>query len=134
MPFPPGVHLQGGRNAAPVLAALAPEFYAPNLRCQGHRAGRSPYADLQCVLDAWPTLPAALRAGILAMIDAVPKHGWKPARMPRPSPMAPLVAFGNDEEALNAIICHQSGSGASLGAFGDAAEEDGQHPSKVSFG
>ena len=27
-------------------------------------------ADLQRVLDAWPTLPEALRAGILAMIDA----------------------------------------------------------------
>jgi hypothetical protein len=25
-------------------------------------------ADLQGVLDTWPTLPAALRAGILAMI------------------------------------------------------------------
>jgi Recombinase len=27
--FPPGVHLKGGRNAAPVLAELAREFYAP---------------------------------------------------------------------------------------------------------
>jgi hypothetical protein len=29
--------------------------------------------DLQRVLDAWSTLPAALRAGILAMIDAARK-------------------------------------------------------------
>jgi hypothetical protein len=27
--FPPGVHLKGGRNAAPVLAEMAREFYAP---------------------------------------------------------------------------------------------------------
>jgi hypothetical protein len=27
--FPPGVHLKGGRNAAPVLARLAREFYEP---------------------------------------------------------------------------------------------------------
>ena len=32
-------------------------------------------ADLQRVLDAWATLPAALRAGILAMIDAARKDG-----------------------------------------------------------
>jgi hypothetical protein len=32
-------------------------------------------ADLQRVLDAWPTLPEALRAGILAMIDAARKDG-----------------------------------------------------------
>jgi hypothetical protein len=30
-------------------------------------------ADLQRVLDAWPTLPEALRAGILAMIAAAAK-------------------------------------------------------------
>jgi hypothetical protein len=30
-------------------------------------------ADLQRLIDAWPTLPEALRAGILAMIDAVRK-------------------------------------------------------------
>jgi hypothetical protein len=28
---------------------------------------------MQRVLDAWPTLPEALRAGILAMIDAARK-------------------------------------------------------------
>lgn len=27
--FPPGVHLKGGRNAAPVLAQMAQEFYEP---------------------------------------------------------------------------------------------------------
>jgi hypothetical protein len=27
--------------------------------------------DLARLIDAWPTLPAALKAGILAMIDAV---------------------------------------------------------------
>jgi hypothetical protein len=27
--FPPGVHLKGGQNAAPVLAEMAREFYAP---------------------------------------------------------------------------------------------------------
>src|SRR4051812_34573189 len=27
--FPPGAHLKGGRNAAPVLVELAREFYAP---------------------------------------------------------------------------------------------------------
>jgi hypothetical protein len=31
------------------------------------------HPDLQRVLDAWPTLPEALRAGILAMIDAARK-------------------------------------------------------------
>jgi hypothetical protein len=31
--------------------------------------------DLQRVLNAWPTLPPALRAGILAMIDAARKDG-----------------------------------------------------------
>jgi hypothetical protein len=31
-------------------------------------------ADLQRVLDAWPSMPAAIRAGILAMIDAARKH------------------------------------------------------------
>ena len=30
-------------------------------------------ADLQRVLDAWPTLPETLRTGILAMIDAAGK-------------------------------------------------------------
>jgi len=30
-------------------------------------------AELQHVRDAWPKLPAALRAGILAMIDAARK-------------------------------------------------------------
>jgi hypothetical protein len=29
--------------------------------------------DLQRLIDAWPTLPAALTAGILAMIDAARK-------------------------------------------------------------
>jgi hypothetical protein len=33
------------------------------------QAARFP-PDLERVLDAWPTLPDALRAGILAMIDA----------------------------------------------------------------
>ena len=32
-------------------------------------------AERQRVLDAWPALPAALRAGILAMIDAARKDG-----------------------------------------------------------
>jgi hypothetical protein len=32
-------------------------------------------AERQRVLDAWPTLPEALRAGILAMIDAASKDG-----------------------------------------------------------
>jgi hypothetical protein len=32
-------------------------------------------AELAQLIDAWPTLPAALRAGILAMIDAACKHG-----------------------------------------------------------
>jgi hypothetical protein len=31
--------------------------------------------DLQRVLEAWPMLPAALRSGILAMIDAACKDG-----------------------------------------------------------
>jgi hypothetical protein len=29
--FPAGVHLKGGQNAAPVLAELAREFYAPSI-------------------------------------------------------------------------------------------------------
>jgi hypothetical protein len=32
-------------------------------------------ADRRWLLDAWPTLPEALRAGILAMIDAARKDG-----------------------------------------------------------
>jgi hypothetical protein len=31
--------------------------------------------DLVRLIDAWPTLPEALRAGILAMIDAARKEG-----------------------------------------------------------
>ena len=31
--------------------------------------------ELQRVLDAWPNLPAAIRCGILAMIDAARKEG-----------------------------------------------------------
>jgi hypothetical protein len=30
-------------------------------------------AELQCVLETWPALPAALKAGIMAMIDAARK-------------------------------------------------------------
>ena len=30
-----------------------------------------PDADLQAVIDAWPTLPAAVKAGILAMVESV---------------------------------------------------------------
>jgi len=30
---------------------------------------------LKLILDAWPTLPEALRAGILAMVDAARKDG-----------------------------------------------------------
>ena len=38
------------------------------------------HPDLHRVLDAWPTLPEALRAGILAMIDAAGKTGRNSAR------------------------------------------------------
>jgi hypothetical protein len=31
--------------------------------------------DLARLIDAWPTLPDALRSGILAMIDAARKNG-----------------------------------------------------------
>jgi len=41
--------------------------------CLALLARKSP--DLARVIDAWPVLPAALRAGILAMIDAVCKEG-----------------------------------------------------------
>ena len=37
--------------------------------------GKELDAEVQRVLDAWPTLPTALRAGILAMIDAARKDG-----------------------------------------------------------
>jgi hypothetical protein len=30
---------------------------------------------MQRLIDAWPTLPAALKAGILAMIDAARNYG-----------------------------------------------------------
>ena len=33
------------------------------------RSSKIEDADLERILDAWPTLPASLRAGILAMID-----------------------------------------------------------------
>jgi hypothetical protein len=41
--FPPGVHLIGGRNAAPVHAELAREFYAPIIPVvvELHRQGLS---------------------------------------------------------------------------------------------
>ena len=39
----------------------------------GRSTGNDLDADLQRVLDAWPTLPEPLRAGILAMIDAAQK-------------------------------------------------------------
>jgi len=41
--------------------------------CLALLARKSP--DLARLIDAWPTLPAALRAGILAMIDAARKDG-----------------------------------------------------------
>ena len=41
--FPPGIHLKGGQNAAPVLAELAREFYAPIIPVvmELHRQGMS---------------------------------------------------------------------------------------------
>jgi hypothetical protein len=41
----------------------------------GRSTGNETDAELQRVLDAWPALPEALRAGILAMIDAARKDG-----------------------------------------------------------
>ena len=44
--------------------------------CGALGAGLAPIgADLQAIIDAWPALPEALRAGILAMIQAAERSG-----------------------------------------------------------
>ena len=42
----------------------------PALAAHGQRATSNPAPDLAAVIDAWPTLPEPLRAGILAMVQA----------------------------------------------------------------
>jgi hypothetical protein len=46
-------------------------LFAPGLRENQKPKTNSP--DVQRILDAWPTLPEALRASILAMIEAAAK-------------------------------------------------------------
>jgi hypothetical protein len=52
------------------VAATGPESLAYSL---AHDSQIDP--DLARLIHAWPTLPEALRAGILAMIDAARKDG-----------------------------------------------------------
>ena len=55
-------------NAGKEVTANGPESLAYSL---AHDSQIDP--DLARLIDAWPTLPEALRAGILAMIDAARK-------------------------------------------------------------
>ena len=43
------------------------------LAAHGQRAGSIPH-DLAFVVDAWPTLPEAVRVGIVAMVEAAGKR------------------------------------------------------------
>lgn len=45
-------------------------FACPPVTAQGQRATPNPPPDLAAVIDAWPELPEAIRAGIVAMIRA----------------------------------------------------------------
>jgi hypothetical protein len=56
-------HLQRQEN--PVFSHVSPQAPAVETAVEAKLD-----ADLQRVLDAWPTLPEPLRAGILAMIGA----------------------------------------------------------------
>ena len=47
----------------------------PDVSAQGQRAGRIPTPDLAEIIDAWPTLPEPIRAGILAMIRSASGKG-----------------------------------------------------------
>jgi|GEM_PF-1239396 len=61
----PAIHVQGGTNSGtPVELAL-------NLALQPPRTLPS---DLVSIINAWPELPAAIRAGIFAMVQAA-KNG-----------------------------------------------------------
>jgi hypothetical protein len=51
------------------VASTTPESRAYTQACESTN-GPEIDADLGRLIDAWPTLPAAIRAGILAMIDA----------------------------------------------------------------
>jgi hypothetical protein len=42
--------------------------------------------DLQRVLDAWPILPPAIRAAVLALIGAAAPHATEPPRRPTSKP------------------------------------------------
>jgi len=45
---------------------------APNeVSSRGVNQSRIPNSDLQTIIDAWPDLPEEIKAGILAMIEAV---------------------------------------------------------------
>jgi hypothetical protein len=63
-------------NARKALAASPPEPLAQTLARESQNGptaspSTAPLdADLARVVDAWPTLPAAIRAGVLALVNA----------------------------------------------------------------
>jgi hypothetical protein len=48
---------------------------APTLTAHGQRAAQKTPPDLTAVIDAWPKLPEAIKAGILAMVKAASEGG-----------------------------------------------------------
>jgi hypothetical protein len=66
-------------------------------------------ADLQRILDAWPTLPEALGAGILAMIQ---KPGKMDENGVRSNDRLPNAPFGFDFDSSS---CDNSAARATLG-------------------
>jgi hypothetical protein len=73
-----GKYPQGDSNPLPIsrkgkareeVTANPPEFAAQTLAHE-KRFGPEIDADLDRLIDAWPTLPEAIRAGILAMVEA----------------------------------------------------------------
>jgi hypothetical protein len=60
---------------SPLQASENPGFYHVSSKLTAVDTAVEPKIDpnMQRILDAWPTLPEAIRAGILAMIDAARK-------------------------------------------------------------
>ena len=61
------------KSGTPVMAS--PSFALAHSLARETQKRPEIDTNLQRVLDAWPALPEALRAGILAMIDAARKDG-----------------------------------------------------------
>jgi hypothetical protein len=60
-------------KSAKQVTSTTPERRAYGRACESQN-GPGIEADLGWLIDAWPTLPEAIRAGILAMVDAAGKQ------------------------------------------------------------